>query len=124
MLLRNTLTDKKKISPAIHAVDSKHNGKADSSALYIPICPITETNAKYVARMREAWRNGTPGPDFPGGKGESEHVDRPAEDFLRAHAGGDGGLSSVGLEPLAAPLGGSEGEVEVVRRANRILGFY
>lgn len=103
-------------------MDFKHEGKSDSSVLYIPVCPLTEINAEYVARMREAWRNGTPGPDFPGGKGESEHVDRPTEEFLRRHADLDG-LQSVGLEPLAEPLGGSDGEIEVVRRANKILGF-
>lgn len=90
--------------------------------LYIPICPVTETNAKYVARMREAWRNGTPGPDFPGGKGESEHVGRPTEEFLRSVANADG-LASVGLEPLVEPVDGSPGEKEVFRRANALLGF-
>lgn len=72
--------------------------------------------------MREAWRNGTPGPDFPGGKGESEHVDRPTEQFLRSVAGEDG-LASVGLEPLREPVDGSDGQKEVVRRANSILGY-
>lgn len=72
--------------------------------------------------MREAWRNGTPGPDFPGGKGESEHVERPTEQFVMTVADADG-LASIGLEPLAEPVGGSEGENEVVRRANSILGF-
>ncbi|KUI60199.1 Uncharacterized protein YbiU [Cytospora mali] len=106
----------------IHAVDFEHKGKGDSSVLYIPVCPITEINAQYVSKMRAAWRNGMPGPDFPGGKGESEHVDRPAEQFLRSVADVDG-LASVGLEPLPEPVNGSEGEKEVVRRANSILGF-
>lgn len=103
-------------------MDFEHKGKGDSSVLYIPVCPITEINARYVSRMREAWRNGTPGPDFPGGRGESEHVDRPTEKFLRSVSDVEG-LASVGLEPLAEPVNGSEGEKEVVRRANRILGF-
>lgn len=72
--------------------------------------------------MREAWRKGTPGPDFPGGKGESEHVDRPDEEFLRSVTNTDG-LASVGLEPLDETREGSGGEKEVVRRVNRILGF-
>lgn len=103
-------------------MDREHRGKGDSSVLYIPICPITEINARYVARMREAWRRGTPGPDFPGGKGESEHIGRPTEEFLRSVTDADG-LAAVGLEPLPEPVGGSEGEREVVRRANKILGF-
>lgn len=90
--------------------------------LYIPVCPTTETNAKYVVRMREAWDNGTPGPDFPGGKGESKHAGRPREDFLISVANDDG-LASVGLEPLAEPVDGSKGEKEVIRRVNNILGF-
>lgn len=73
--------------------------------------------------MREAWRKGTPGPDFPGGKGESEHVGRPDEAFVRAVAGQDG-LASIGLEPLVVQgSDASEGEREAVRRVNSILGF-
>lgn len=107
---------------AIHAVDSEHRGTGDSSVLYIPICPATETNAKYVAKMREAWRNGTPSPDFPGGHGESQHVGRPDEQFVRSIADTNG-LASIGLEPLAEPVDGSKGEKEVMRRINKILGF-
>lgn len=91
--------------------------------LYIPVCPVTETNARYVAKMRQAWRDGTPGPDFPGGKGESDHIDRPDVEFVRS-VGNAQGLASIGLEPLPEPVDGSEGEKEVVRKANRILGFF
>ncbi len=52
--------------PAIHAVDKTHNGTGDSSVLYIPVCPTTEESAKYVARQRAAFLEGTPAPDFPG----------------------------------------------------------
>lgn len=103
-------------------MDSEHRGKGDSSVLYIPICPATEYNANYVARMRHAWRQGTPGPDFPGGKGESEHVDRPDEALVRSITNAEG-LASAGLEPLVESMDGSEGEREVVRKVNRILGF-
>lgn len=61
---------------SIHAVDKLHSGTNDSSVLYIPECPLTEANAKYLSRQREAFLEGIPGPDFPGGKGESEHVGR------------------------------------------------
>ncbi|PSR80096.1 hypothetical protein BD289DRAFT_374616 [Coniella lustricola] len=108
----------------IHAVDLEHKGKGDSSVLYIPICPATETNAKYVVRMREAWRNGTPGPDFPGGKGESEHVGRPDEAHVRSVAAQDA-LASLGLAPLIVEESGavSGGAKDAVRRVNKILGF-
>ena len=42
----------------IHAVDSVHTGKTDSSVLYIPTCPLTETNADYLGRQREAFQQG------------------------------------------------------------------
>ena len=72
---------------AIHAVDKTHAGKTDSSVLYIPACPLTELNARYVARQRNAFLEGTPGPDFPGGKGESEHIGRMTREDISKHGG-------------------------------------
>lgn len=43
---------------AIHAVDKIHAGAADSSVMYIPACPLTETNARYLVRQREAFSEG------------------------------------------------------------------
>lgn len=51
---------------AIHAVDKIHAGTSDSSVLYIPCCPLTEANAEYLGRQREAFAEGRPAPDFPG----------------------------------------------------------
>jgi len=85
----------------IHAVDKVHNGKGDSSVLYIPACPLTEMNAEYLVRQREAFLNGTPGPDFPGGKGESEHVNRTSKDDIKK-AGGVDGLRAMGMAPWVA----------------------
>ena len=87
---------KRRIKTAIHAVDRKHTGTQDSSVLYIPVCPLTRTNAEYLARQREAFRRGWPSPDFPGGKGESEHVGRTAEGDVRGVVG-DEGLRAMGL---------------------------
>jgi hypothetical protein len=104
-------------TPAIHAVDKVHNGPTDSSVLYIPVCPVTEQNAEYMVRQRSAFKRGTPGPDFPGGAGESEHVGRPAEDVL------DGpGKRAMGLEGLAVE-GSTGGAREAVEKANALLGF-
>ncbi|SCV57157.1 related to DUF1479 domain protein [Fusarium fujikuroi] len=97
----------------IHSVDKVHAGTADSSVMYIPICPITAQNAEYMVRQREAFLRGTPGPDFPGGAGESGHVGRGTEEMLDGAA-----RRAMGLSALRA-----EGEDEVVREANRILGF-
>ena len=43
---------------SIHAVDPVHRGKDDSSALYIPVCPLTEVNAAYLTKQREAFLAG------------------------------------------------------------------
>ncbi|SPO06245.1 related to DUF1479 domain protein [Cephalotrichum gorgonifer] len=103
----------------IHAVDKVHTGTSDSSVLYIPVCPTTETNAKYLVRQREAFKNGRPGPDFPGGKGESEHVDRPGPDFIQATAG----RQAAGLERLALVGGEHAGARAAIDIANEILGL-
>lgn len=98
----------------IHSVDKVHNGTTDSSVMYIPACPLTETNAHYLIRQREAFLNGTPGPDFPGGKGESEHVGRmTAEDVEKA--GGIEGSRAMGLKPW-------DPSSDFLKRANAIMG--
>jgi hypothetical protein len=109
-----------KCTIAIHAVDKVHAGKSDSSVLYIPVCPITEQNAEYMVRQREAFRRGTPGPDFPGGAGEAEHVGRPTEDVFRRDGAG---RRAMGLEGLEMENLRSKGEKEAVESANRVLGF-
>lgn len=108
----------------IHAVDSVHAGKSDSSVMYIPACPLTVSNAEFVARQREAFLSGRPCPDFGGGVGESEHVGRPGvEDVEKVNAGD--GMQAFGLEPWDSDAEGlTSGQSEVMDRANKILGFY
>lgn len=108
---------------AIHAVDKIHQGKSDSSVMYIPACPLTEENATYLQRQKETFLRGIPGPDFPGGKGESEHVGRTSEAELREIAGA-AGLRAFGFEAWDCEEEGlTGGQKEVLRSANRILGF-
>ncbi|KAF6838528.1 duf1479 domain protein [Colletotrichum musicola] len=102
----------------IHAVDMVHEGKGDSSVLYIPVCPLTDQNVGYLKRQREAFLEGLPGPDFPGGKGESEHVDRPGENAVVGKAA----RQAMGLERLEV-AGEGEGERALIERANKHLGF-
>jgi hypothetical protein len=104
---------------SIHAVDKIHNGERDSSVLYIPACPLTETNARYLVRQREAFLSGTPGPDFPGGVGESGHVGRMEKSNVR-DAGGVEGSRAMGLGRWEVE-GGSQGVREMVERANSIV---
>ncbi|KAK2060096.1 DUF1479-domain-containing protein [Colletotrichum caudatum] len=104
----------------VHAVDAVHRGAGDSSVLYVPVCPVTDLNVAYLARQREAFRLGLPGPDFPGGKGESEHVGRPGEEAVRDVEA----RRAMGLERLLPVAGGEgHGERELIDRANRVLGF-
>jgi hypothetical protein len=80
----------------IHAVDKVHRGQTDSSVMYIPTCPLTELNAGFLARQRDAFLEGTPGPDFPGGKGESGHVGRVGPEEIE-RVGGVAGSRAMGL---------------------------
>ncbi|KAI0912771.1 hypothetical protein F4823DRAFT_580332 [Ustulina deusta] len=106
----------------IHAVDKIHQGQSDSSVLYIPICPVTEKNAQYLVRQRKAFLDGTPGPDFPGGEGESRHVNRPAVSYLQTYANSDG-LRAFGFERLVAAEPDGPGARRAIKKANEILGF-
>lgn len=106
----------------IHAVDKVHKGTSDSSVLYIPICPVTELNAKYLVRQRDAFLNGTPGPDFPGGQGEANHVNRPTEAVFRSYADAEG-QRAFGFEKLVASEADTVGSKKVTSLANEILGF-
>ncbi|KAK4452001.1 DUF1479-domain-containing protein [Podospora aff. communis PSN243] len=106
----------------IHSVDKTHNGMSDSSVLYIPVCPTTEASAKYVARQRDACLQGTPAPDFPGGRGESEHVGRPTTEHVKSH-GHPLGVQSMGLDPLVVTDGDTRGGENAVKQANLVLGF-
>ena len=78
----------------IHAVDHIHAGSSESSVLYIPACPLTKLNAEFLARQRKAFLEGTPGPDFPGGEGESRHVGRSTVDDVVKWTGTEGMVSS------------------------------
>jgi hypothetical protein len=102
---------------SIHAVDKVHAGKGDSSVMYIPACPLTEVNVRYLVRQRNAFLDGTPGPDFPGGKGESEHVGRMTKKDIET-AGGENGLRAMGLASWEAEF---ESERDIVSVANSIV---
>ncbi|CAI0655841.1 unnamed protein product, partial [Colletotrichum noveboracense] len=125
--LERTMVHMPKIKPGdfvawhadqIHAVDMVHEGKGDSSVLYIPVCPLTDQNVWYLKRQREAFLEGLPGPDFPGGKGERDHVGRPGEDAIVAPEA----RRAMGLEALQV-AGEGEGERALLKRANEYMGF-
>lgn len=75
---------------------------APSMLMYTPACPLTQTNALFLARQRKAFLQGQPGPDFDSAGSamgsEAPHEGRPGRDEI-AEAGGDAGLRAMGLAP-------------------------
>ncbi|EON98231.1 putative duf1479 domain-containing protein [Phaeoacremonium minimum UCRPA7] len=73
-----------------------------SMLMYTPACPLTQTNALFLARQRKAFLLGQPGPDFDSiGSSlgtEAPHEGRPGKDEIAA-VGGQDGLRAMGLAP-------------------------
>jgi hypothetical protein len=93
----------------------------DSMVLYLPACPLTQTNALYLCRQRKAFLLGYPGPDFANGsRGESNHVGRPGVQEVN-EAGGDDGLRAMGLLPWEEDDATDEEQKRVLGMANGIL---
>ncbi|RYO82292.1 hypothetical protein DL766_000669 [Monosporascus sp. MC13-8B] len=111
---------------AVHAADAVNAAPGDSSVLYVPACPLTQTNALYLASQRRAFLLGLPAPDFGDGSrsairgGESEHLGRPGVQDVK-DAGGEEGLCSMGLLAFDEERAASRVERELVRLANGIL---
>lgn len=73
------------------------------TVLYVPSCPLTQTNALYLSRQRRAFLLGHAAPDFaePGSAAaaERDHAARSGVQDV-ADAGGEDGLRSMGLAPF------------------------
>jgi hypothetical protein len=108
----------------IHAVDKKHAGTSDSSVMYIPACPLTESNAQGLLRQRQTFIEGVPSPDFGGGVGESGHVGRAKVEDMEKLVGVDGCRAAGLAEWDSQEVGLTAGQREVLDRANKVLGFY
>ena len=104
----------------IHTVDAPQPESDCSTAMYLPACPLTQTNALYLCRQRKAFLLGQPGPDFAGGLGESNYAGRPGVQDI-SDAGGDDGLRAMGLLPFDADEASSEAERRMLSMANSIL---
>jgi Protein of unknown function (DUF1479) len=85
--------------------------------MYIPVCPVTEANAKYMAKQRDAFLKGIPAPDFPGGEGESKHIGRPTLESLQEVSVSVLARQAAGIEKITSENG------PVIDKANKILGF-
>lgn len=98
-------------------------GSDGAMMLCLPACPLTQTNALYLARQRKAFLLGQPGPDFAGGgsgRDESHYVGRPGWQEVN-EAGGEDGLRAMGLYPWGEEDAKTEGERQVLSMANEIL---
>lgn len=85
---------------------------APSMLMYTPACPLTQTNALFLARQRKAFMLGQPGPDFDTAGGwsvgsEAPHEGRPGKEEIAA-VGGDRGLRAMGLAPWELSSDGSK----------------
>lgn len=105
---------------SVYAIDGKQRDELSATVMYIPACPLTQTNALYLARQRKAFLLGHPSPDFGGRRAESTHLSRPGVQEVN-EAGGEDGLRAMGLMPWEEDDAATETEAEVVEMANRIL---
>lgn len=98
--------------------------------LYLPACPLTQTNALYLARQRKAFLQGHAGPDFDlvgstagvgmRAAGESRHAGRPGAEVVE-EVGGEAGLRAMGLLAWDEEEADEDKEREVLAMANGIL---
>ncbi|KAF3759920.1 hypothetical protein M406DRAFT_22101, partial [Cryphonectria parasitica EP155] len=89
----------------------KPDHPAPSMLMYTPACPLTQTNALFLARQRKAFMQGQPGPDFDSAGSaigsEAPHEGRPGKAEI-AEVGGDAGLRAMGLAPWELSRDGSK----------------
>ncbi|KAK2004748.1 DUF1479-domain-containing protein [Colletotrichum falcatum] len=104
----------------VYGVDRVPTESAAATIMYIPACPLTQTNALYLARQRKAFLLGQPSPDFGGGKGETTHMGRPGVQEV-SDAGGEDGLRAMGLLPWEDKEGTRPTEKALIGMANAIL---
>lgn len=91
--------------------------------MYIPACPLTEANAKYLGRQREAFFDGVPAPDFPSGEGEGQFMGRLTADYVMKNIDLDA-QRAMGLSKYDSSVPGLlPQERKTLERANEILGF-
>ncbi|RKU48292.1 hypothetical protein DL546_007490 [Coniochaeta pulveracea] len=126
--LSNSLISTPPLNPGDYLIwhpDTIHSvSGGNSTMLYLPAVPLTQTNALYLARQRKAFLLGHPGPDFGGGgsrgSGESDHVGRPGVQEV-SDAGDDEALRAMGLLPFDEDDAETEGEKSVLNMVNGIL---
>ncbi|KAI1267508.1 DUF1479-domain-containing protein [Xylariaceae sp. FL1019] len=115
----------------VHAIGpfiASAHAKLSTTVLYVPACPLTQTNALYLSRQRRAFLLGLAAPDFSQSgnhSSERDHLARPGVQDI-SDAGGEEGLRSMGLTPwddrcVTAGNRRAEKKLELLRLANTIL---
>ena len=130
--LANTMVPVPKVHPGdyvawhcdtIHGVEKEHCGSSVSSVLYIPACPLTEANARYLKHQRESFLEGFPAPDYPSGEGESSYLGRLSPEYAMKAMEMEG-RQAMGLAPYDPNSPGlPEAERAMLAKSNEILGF-
>ncbi|KAF4465491.1 DUF1479 domain [Fusarium albosuccineum] len=107
---------------AIYALDRLRRPDLPTTAiLYLPACPLTQTNALYLSRQRKAFLTSEPGPDFGGAPGVEGSIG--GEEVVRevGEAGGVDGMRAMGLLPWDEDDALDDCEQAVLEMANGIL---
>ncbi|KAF4976962.1 hypothetical protein FZEAL_6432 [Fusarium zealandicum] len=107
---------------AVYALDRRCRPDLPTTAiLYLPACPLTQTNALYLAHQRKAFLLGESGPDFGGAPASDVSVG--GEEAVRevGEAGGLDGMRAMGLLPWDEDEALDDHEQAVLEMANGIL---
>lgn len=107
---------------AVYALDRRSQpDHPPTSIMYLPACPLTQTNALYLVRQRKAFLSGDPGPDFGGAPPADLSVGGEKAIGDVGLAGGVHGMRSMGLLPWDEEDEQDEQEQAVLEMANSIL---
>ncbi|RSL64090.1 hypothetical protein CEP54_004855 [Fusarium duplospermum] len=107
---------------SVYALDRQRRPDLPTTAiLYLPACPLTQTNALYLVRQRKALLHGESGPDFGGAPAGDLPLE--AEEAVQkvGEAGGADGMRAMGLLPWDEDDAQDDCEFSVLEMANGIL---
>ncbi|KAF4958566.1 hypothetical protein FGADI_2263 [Fusarium gaditjirri] len=92
-----------------------------TTIIYLPACPLTQTNALYLAHQRKGFLHGEAGPDFSGAP--TGDVNVGGEQAVRevGEAGGVDGMRAMGLLPWDEDEAQDDLEYAVLEMANGVL---
>jgi hypothetical protein len=107
---------------AVYALDRRHRPDTPATTVvYLPACPLTQTNALYLAHQRKGFLQGEPGPDFTGAPAGDVAIG--GEQAIRevGEAGGVDGMRAMGLLPWDEDEAKDDVEYAVLEMANGVL---